>query len=118
MERTRTKELGRQRPPVPCMGLARPHTTAGAQTAVPLPTSPHLTSPAKGMAWGVELGVVLSHHAHHVPAATTLRHVAGYLVVTRLRAADSQAGRAESASALLLDPTLVTPDHLPQEDEY
>ncbi|MFB7452693.1 hypothetical protein [Streptomyces sp. NPDC056194] len=47
------------------------------------------------------------------PSAT----VAGYLVVTRLRATDSQAERAESASALPLGPTLVTPDHLPQEDE-
>ncbi|MFD6081082.1 fumarylacetoacetate hydrolase family protein [Streptomyces hydrogenans] len=105
---TRLRELDRQRPTAPSLGFVRPHTVAGPRTAVPLP--------AVSSRWGVELGVVVSHRAHRVPATEALRHVAGYVVATYLYALGDPAeqdGPAGPRPLLLLGPDLVTPDHLP-----
>ncbi|MER6147418.1 fumarylacetoacetate hydrolase family protein [Streptomyces hirsutus] len=114
---TRIKELDQQRPAVPSLSITRPHTTAGAQATVPLPTPPD-----RRMDWGVELGVVVSGHAHRSPTTTALRHVAGYAVVNHLHAIDQSAEPSGSRSTprtrlarsvLLVGPTLVTPDTVP-----
>ncbi|MFF0277798.1 fumarylacetoacetate hydrolase family protein [Streptomyces sp. NPDC004330] len=108
---TRLKERDRQHPAAPSMSLARPHAVAGARTSVPLPETS-----SRGMAWGVELGVVVSHRAHRVPATEALHHVAGYVLATYLYALGDPAkqdGPDGLRPLLLLGPDLVTPDHLP-----
>ncbi|BCL28632.1 fumarylacetoacetate hydrolase family protein [Streptomyces aurantiacus] len=115
--RTCSKGLNQQHPPKPSLTIVRPHTTAGAQAIVPLPVSPD-----QGMVWGVELGVVVSRHAHRIPTATALGHVAGYVVVNHLRTTGSTVPVSESRSGprtrparsvLLIGPTLVTTDNVP-----
>ncbi|MFB6990187.1 fumarylacetoacetate hydrolase family protein [Streptomyces sp. NPDC056297] len=116
---TRTRELNQQRPPVPSVSITRPHTTAGARATVPLPT-PH--DPCRRMEWGVELGVVVARHAHRIPTAAALRHIAGYVVINHLRVLDDSEEPSDSRpapptrparSVLLVGPALVTPDLLP-----
>ncbi|MEV2211443.1 fumarylacetoacetate hydrolase family protein [Streptomyces sp. NPDC050997] len=105
---TRIKELDQQHPPAPTLSMARPSTTAGTQTTVPLPVPPDRSTD-----WGVQLGVVISHHAHHITTATAHRHIAGYAVINHLHTTDHPAQPPESRSILLIGPTLVTPDQLP-----
>ncbi|KAA0920578.1 fumarylacetoacetate hydrolase family protein [Streptomyces apricus] len=113
---TRTKELGVHRPSAPSARVTRPGAITGARTSIPLPAS------EAGTSWGFELGVVISRGAHHIPASSSLRHIAGYVVIGHLDAtgdATRQPNRAPVTSTgpfdavLLLGPTLVTPDQLP-----